>query len=234
MSKDKALAYLDANRPLHIDMIDPILRDSVEILYADADGVLFKELVSNTFMISSDSEVRGRELLDALGKQDLYCVHQKYLYDWLMQKYPDLESFACYQTVYEKSQPIQRNVAQLDIRPLGVEDIDIVFRNYSAFADYGYIKNRLESGALFGGYTDGRICGFIGTHEEGSIGLLEVFDEYKKRGFGYELLSFMINRFLANGQTPYGQIAVDNEASKALNRKLGFTLSEDILYWVFR
>ena len=233
MNKDKALAYLEQNRLLHMDIIDPILRDSAEILYANADGVLCRELVSNTYMISCVSEDRGVELLGSLGRQELYCVHQRYLYDFLLQEYPDLDSFACYQSVYEKHERPPKSSPRLEIRTLGSEAIDIVFKNYTAFADYEYIKARLANKALFGGYLEDQICGFIGTHEEGSIGMLEVLDGYKRQGFGSELLMFMTSRFLDSGQTPFGQIALDNEASKALNRKLGYTISEDLLYWVF-
>ncbi|MCL1846600.1 MAG: GNAT family N-acetyltransferase, partial [Coriobacteriia bacterium] len=65
------------------------------------------------------------------------------------------------------------------------------------------------------------------------IGMLEVFEGHKRKGFGAELLSFMTNLFLEQGLVPFGQIVVDNVASLALNRKLGYTLTDSRLYWVF-
>jgi len=41
--KNKAIAYLLKNPLLNMGMIEPIRRDTADILYAKADGVLIKE-----------------------------------------------------------------------------------------------------------------------------------------------------------------------------------------------
>lgn len=69
--------------------------------------------------------------------------------------------------------------------------------------------------------------------EEGSIGILEVLDEYRGRGFGSALEKFMVNRILEKGQTPFAQISVDNQVSMDLQRKLGFEISTERVYWLF-
>lgn len=44
MKKDKAIKYLRKNILLNIGMIEPIRRCTAEILYAEIDGVLIREM----------------------------------------------------------------------------------------------------------------------------------------------------------------------------------------------
>ena len=52
-------------------------------------------------------------------------------------------------------------------------------------------------------------------------------------GYGRALESYIINHMLDDGLIPYAQIEVDNEESISLHKNLGFTISEDRLYWMF-
>lgn len=80
----------------------------------------------------------------------------------------------------------------------------------------------------------GEFVGFIGRHPEGSMGLLQVFPEYRRQGYGEELESFMINRFLEEGRVPYAHIIVDNEKSMNLQKKLGYEVADKKIYWLFK
>jgi len=68
---------------------------------------------------------------------------------------------------------------------------------------------------------------------EGSIGLLEIFPEYRRLGYGTALESFLVNQMLEKGQVPFGLIEVNNKNSIDLQNKLGFKISEDKVYWLF-
>ncbi|NSB14708.1 hypothetical protein [Clostridium beijerinckii] len=57
--KSDAIKYLIKNPLLHMGMIEPIRRDTAEILYAEIDGVLIKEQESNAYMISVDNFEKG-------------------------------------------------------------------------------------------------------------------------------------------------------------------------------
>ena len=75
--------------------------------------------------------------------------------------------------------------------------------------------------------------GFIGRHPEGSMGLLLVLPEYRRRGYGAELESFMIEKILGEGRIPYAHIIEDNFNSLSLQRKLGCEAAEEKVYWLF-
>lgn len=76
------------------------------------------------------------------------------------------------------------------------------------------------------------LAGFAGTHEEGSMGMLEVFEPYRRRGIAAALEKYLINRTLEKGFTPYCQVFTDNAASIRLQEKLGLKLCRKEIYWI--
>ena len=58
-------------------------------------------------------------------------------------------------------------------------------------------------------------------------------EEYRRRGLGEALLCAAVRLALERGQYAFGQVFTDNRPSLALQRKVGMTVSEDILYWLF-
>jgi len=233
--KSKALGYLQGDELLHMSMIFPILRETAELIYAGGDGVFMKELESGAYMLSVNCPDKGKELLESVGKQELFCVHQKYIAGYLLEKYNFQNHLECYQAVYPHKDKgrIEAKSAALTIKKLGAEHAGTISGHYHEYVDQGYIMSRLERGELYGGFLGDTLCGFIGTHEEGTIGLLKVLEQYRRRGFGEELESFMINLIIDKGQTPFAQISTDNIVSIKLQKKLGFQISQDTLHWLF-
>ncbi|MCL2874377.1 MAG: GNAT family N-acetyltransferase [Defluviitaleaceae bacterium] len=226
-----ALEYLNKTPLFHMDMIVPIMRGTADIIYASSDGVFLKELESGAFKLSVSCLSKGKELIDSV-EQEEFCFHQKPLFEYMKQKYDYSECLICFQAVYNKKECIRLNTSRLSIRQLTVNYADIVYENYH-YVDYDYIVKRLKNGAIYGGFLGDELCGFIGIHAEGSMGMLEVFQKHRQKGFAVELEAYMLNEILKNGQIPFGQIAVDNEPSIKLHKKLGFDISTDEIYWLF-
>lgn len=86
---------------------------------------------------------------------------------------------------------------------------------------------------MWGLFEGNAIAGFIGMHPEGSMGLLEVLPEYRRRGYGYLLEAYLIRLHLQRGWTPYCHVVKGNEASLRLQKKLGFEFAEKPAIWVF-
>lgn len=213
-------------------MIFPIRRKTVEILYAEDDGVLLRELVSGAYMCSARDAEKDKDLLRPLGKRGLFCLHRKDTADRLAETYAFASRLECFQAVYTSGRRFAEN-SVLDIRQLDVGHLDTIYAYYHDYVEYEYLRRRLASGAIYGGFLGETLCGFIGTHEEGSIGILEVLDEYRGRGFGSALEKFMVDLILDRDEIPFAQLSVDNQISLALHRKLGFEISTDRLYWLF-
>jgi ribosomal protein S18 acetylase RimI-like enzyme len=80
----------------------------------------------------------------------------------------------------------------------------------------------------------GELAGFAGEHEEGSLGMLEVLPQYRRRHIGKALATYIINWSLERGQIPYSQAKSDNTASLALQDQLGTCCAKGQLYWMRR
>ena len=129
-----------------------------------------------------------------------------------------------------------------EVRDLGPEQAGELARYYAlpgAAAEAlgeteAYLAGRMAVGAVFGLYLSGRLAGFAGHHQEGSIGMLTVLPEYRRQGLGAYLERCAILRILARGWLPFGQVAPDNAASLALQRALGMRVSEETVCWMKR
>lgn len=229
--KDKALKYLNRNPLLFAGMINPILRNTAEILYADEDGILIHEKVSDGYMVSAPTLEKGKQLLSNIRHCKLIACHEDFLVDYIKNKYKLPQQLTCYQLIYPQKDPISMK-DRLRIKELTSTDIPFIMKNYDKLS-LEEITKIIELKHLFGGYIHDTLVGFVGSHLEGSMGLLEIFKEYRGNGYGIELEIFMINRFLEKGLTPFAQVETDNIISLNLQKKLGLIPSETPVYWMF-
>jgi len=213
-----------------MDMIAPIKRDTARILYAGADGVLMHETKSDAYMMSVTTHELGRKLLGNLPKNGFFVCHQEFMLEDFKAISPNAELLENYQVVYG-GDPLPHS-ANLDFKPLNVADLATVTTNYTMDLGEEYITSRIADGELFGGYVNGEMIGFIGIHAEGSIGMLQVFDDQQGKGYGTALYASIINHQLSRGIVPFGQISVNNTTSMAIARKLGFEIGTERVWWL--
>lgn len=134
--------------------------------------------------------------------------------------------------VYERGVPAPC-AGTLDIRPLGPDDLPVVLEHYHNLPEESVLRH-LRDGWVFGGYdAEGELVGFIGEHDEGAVGMLEVFPEHRRRGYASELAGFATNRMLACGRVAFSQVVIGNEPSFAMHRKLGWTVLDGVQCWVW-
>ena len=86
---------------------------------------------------------------------------------------------------------------------------------------------------MFGAFVDGNLAGYIGVRDDGSLGMLQVMDEYRGRKIGKALQTYAVNAALEWGWIPYGQVVVGNEASVALQTALGLHMSKAPVVWMW-
>ena len=119
-----------------------------------------------------------------------------------------------------------------NIHPLDIRYFEYVMEHYN-LANPENIKERLNAGVMYGAFDGDRIIGFVGVHNEGSMGMLFVEDGYRKRGIGASLESYLINLQISNGFIPYCHIIEGNEESLSLQEKLGLYMADTPLWWVW-
>jgi ribosomal protein S18 acetylase RimI-like enzyme len=228
----RAGEYLSSDPLLYAGMLYALRRGTADIFYADADGVLLHELRGDVFMLAVSGEKTGRMLVDECPACDIFAAHQDFIKDYAAKKFSPVEWMICYQAANLDGHVFGENRIGLDIRPMRAAEIDSVMENYSVLPR-AEIAEHLEAGEIFGGYLGGELAGFIGTHLEGSMGLLTVLPRFRRRGVGYALESFLSDRIVRGGEIPFLQVDCGNVSSVALQRKLGFRISERKMYWMF-
>lgn len=132
----------------------------------------------------------------------------------------------------EKAQP-ELASQQLEICSPTDEEMRIIDATY-AMADMEELQRDRGSGSLFAAHdAEGRLVGYMGIHSDSSMGILQVFPEYRRKGYAEELEQFMIAEALSRGLTPFGQIAPDNTASLQLQKKLGLVEAPGSVWFVW-
>lgn len=82
-----------------------------------------------------------------------------------------------------------------------------------------------EAGTFFGGFVCDKLVGFIGTHEEGCIGSLEVMPAYRRRGWAVALEATLVNHLIDKGIEPWCPVYPESTATLRLLSKLGFEIT---------
>lgn len=119
------------------------------------------------------------------------------------------------------------------IQPLDLSYEQTILSHYTMLPEE-IIRERLQHHMIYGGFKEEELIGFIGLHQEGSIGILEIFPEHQRKGYATQMELFMIKKQLLAGAIPYGQIDQYNKSSMELQRKLGMQLSDRTICWLFQ
>ena len=225
----------------YLDMTEAVRRGGGTVLYASPTAALVdipspeQPDGSHTCLMCCAGMEDARFLCGLLPANGgfLLAAHEEFSVPLLQERFGAtlfLEGFS-YQAAFLGSQPLRLTDRGLTVRQLDVGDLPQVADNYKLEGE-DYLRSLLEQGQLFGGFLDGDMAGFAGRHAEGSIGLLEIFPPYRRRGFASVLEGHMINLELSLGHVPFGQVLTDNAPSLALQRSLGMTLSAGTLCWL--
>ncbi len=228
--------YLQRNR--HIDRLLRDKRNNIQILEQLKRGT--GEIISekpfiiyvscdDAVMIDLDDTVNPDELFEIIptGTRHIICSEKCaaiLTLDERIKKSCDVRNY-----VY--TEKTHRRIINKDIRLLDESHAGYVADTY-ALGGREYAIRQVLSGAVYGIFVDDVLAGYIGTHGEGSIGMLYVDEAYRHRGLAADLESFMFNRDLEAGRTPYGQIIVTNNASISLQEKIGVYGGDRIISWL--
>ncbi|WP_283683395.1 GNAT family N-acetyltransferase [Parablautia sp. Marseille-Q6255] len=261
--KDIALAYLNRNRILNIGMLQVLRRGTAEILCAYENGVYLRDTVSDAYMLSTDDAAAGIEWMAAFESRSysLMQICNKEAVEHAKRKYGFETELICVQAIYEGQGASQisdltaegketagvkekedgkdgsgisnpENPGKLVICEPDDATMELIQHHYDKISEEELWQiRRLHN--LYAGYLDGVCVGFIGSHLEGSMGLLEVLPAYRRRGYAVELEQFMIAHMHRQGLFAFAQIETWNEKSLNLQKKLGMQISEEKVYWLF-
>ncbi len=186
------------------------------------------------------------KLLQEISKDErIECIaiHQREMVPF-MEKYFHLKTdLECIQGAYTRREklpvrglygPDGRGENGFSIRTLTEEFIPFVAEHYSEIGSPEYVTERILHGAVYGAFYEEKIVGFIANHEEGSIGMLYVLPEYRKRHVAMALETYCMNLAIERSEIPYGQIVLGNKPSISLQEKMGICFAKGTIVWMGR
>lgn len=231
--KETALARLTGNRLLYIDMLEVLRRGTAQVRRAGPDGVLLYDPPSEVWFVDAETPAVLEEMLPMMEGCTILTGHQMWYKDALAARFGFQTEQICHQSAWMADQPPEVPDFGGEIHQLDQSWAEWAEDHYShSFGGVAYMEEAIDRGML-GAFVAGKPAGFIATHIEGSMGMLEVLPQYRRKGIGEALLLAMTSFCLELGMYPYGQVFTDNGPSLALQRKVGMTLSEELLFWLF-
>lgn len=220
---------LSIDRFSYVDMISLLGQDECRISYEGPEGIIIM-LGDDDFMsVASFGDWHG--ILPHIDAScPLICVHDEGLRDYLMENEGYENKEGCYSYSWWGS---SFDIDDHDIRILGPEYLESITSVYAIDSEDS-IRELLRKGRISGLFIEGKLAGFVGFHSEGSMGMLQVFDEYRKHGYGELLEKHDINWALSENRIPYCHVFFSNQASINLQNKLGLVCGEKPIWWVWK
>ena len=219
---------LNKNYLKYVCIIENLKSEDKEILYLSSSCVAFKILPSGIIMLAgiSDYENAVNSVINLSGT---FFTPDGEIKDLLTKK-KGLKTYPCKQYLYGRQvvEPMDIEIKRLTPTK---ENVKFVCENYSLGYTESQVYHVLKDRLLLGGYKNGKICGFVGMHEELSVGLLEVLKDFKRQGIGSYLLKTCVNYFLDNSLVPFCHVRSENIASIELHKKLNCKPYEYDVYW---
>lgn len=221
------------NTPDTVDMQELLTRDLGELIYDGEEGSVVRQKGCGTVVTDI---THSEKLLGVLEKLELLQMEQimvksRECFEAVREKFGFEESCPCAQWVYAKKEP--PFVPECDIRLLKEEHAQEAASHYHLVDDsMSYIQSRIAAGQMWGLFDEGKLAGFIGTHSEGAMGMLEIFPNYRRKGYGYALEAYLIAWHLRQGWIPYCHVVEGNDASTLLQKKLGMELCSLPALWL--
>lgn len=215
-----------------VSMTESLRLGRARVDHVSADGVLLYLPSSQNYLHAAVDDAAARRVLAGAARELGDSVVLFADADHAVACGYAEESITRYRVcVYEGAEPPSVR-GSLRIERLGVEWLDAVASQYDGLPREDILRH-LADGWVYGGFdAAGDLVGFIGEHDEGTIGMLEVLARYRRRGYARELEGAAIARMLAAGRVPQGQVVLGNEPSFALQRSLGMTVLPGVQCWV--
>ena len=208
------------------------------VLYETEDALLLQGRVSKILYSAARSLEAGKRIIEHLPVHfDILVAHDKYTEPWLNAMRNLTCELECVHCVYTKTAPPEIQLPDgFTIQRLDTAHMQTIISLYrhsmESLANESYIGECLKDG-MYGAFHGDELCGFIGVHDQESIGLLEVHPNWRRKGLAVALEQVMIAKQLERGRLPYGEIVSDNTASLQLQRKAGMVTNEKLTYWYF-
>ena len=207
------------------------LTHGAKIIYAEEDGLLlYYQGIYNLFGTSGNGLKNALSLVD---KAECFVCSSEEEGDAVKEKFCFEHKKPCYQVNYKKPCGIKipENTEVKELLPTD-ENVDFVTKTYTLGFSRETIKSLMTDFEFYATFTGGELSGYIGRHDEGSIGILEIMPNFRRMGLGAFLVDYSVKKVREKGEPAYCHIFTGNEGSLKMHLKMGFTPCEKLVWWV--
>lgn len=212
--------------PISFAHVRELLNRNYSIIHESNNGFIIHDDDLNFTYISFDND---EDMIKELSKKRYkhYLAFDKRIVDY----YNDNNSVKkLHQFVYPSNDLFE--IGDYDIRILGVEYASFIDSFYKAIGPNESSEGALKRKEVLGIFENNKLAGIIGRHPERCMGMLHIFDEYRRKGYAEVLEKAMINKLIKEKQSVFCEVVDGNEISMHLQSKLGLIKGEKIIYWL--
>ena len=219
-----AIRFLRQDYMWHVDMLEALKRGRGQVVYFEGNTVLIQRNEGPGFyLLTSDGPQAALAAFAGLPTPKDVVARGPGVAEAVAERFRLSRSAYCCNVAYLKKERLTWDCPGLVIRPYREEELPAFLAHYD-IEDEAEAREHIRKGELFAAEFEGKLAGFMGLHADGSMGLLEIFPEYRQLGIGRAIEKFLINFCLDRAWTPYGQVFCDNEKSFSLQEHLGMTV----------
>ena len=225
---------MNINDISYLNITKAIKRGTAEMLVNSDEAVFIREKRSGVYFLACDDPDLGMKILEKYEDRgyQLLVVFDRELAGRAFEKYGFEERLDCWQAAYLGDIPEVSD--ELRVRVADLDDLDAIVANYDLVSPEE-VRESVEYGDVLVGFDkEGNMVGFIGEHTDGSGGMLYVFPEHRRKGYGAEFEKHLFIKNINEGYIPFGQVVMDNFASMELQRSMGLTIGDIPVCWLWK
>lgn len=235
-NKNELVKILSKDKNKNVNMINFVNTYPINCIKKVGESVLIRGKSDEYWVyISSSSNIELSKLVNELNDEDKYFA---VIEDWMLPivtQGKDLEwKLSCMKYIFPQNIQLPRNKSK--IVELSIKDAEYIYDNYDykKYTSKEYITERLQKDISLGIIEDDRLVGWIMIHDDGAIGMLNILPAYRKKGYGYELMTAMVKEVRQQGKIPFLHIEEDNIKSTSLALKVGFEKDRRVHWFKLR
>ena len=213
--------------------IDRVLKRGTGKILEEREGALLAfDEVSGGYFLACDDIALACSIIDLYAdKCELLMCTNIEVGRAVLERFGFKGTLECYQVAYYGEPP--EASTRLTVRVADKSDLPFLTKTYHLI-DEEEMAKVVGRGSLLLAYEGKNLVGFIGEHLEGSMGLLYILPEHRRKGFATELEKLYIKKTIERGFIPFGQVEKSNAASLILQEKLGLVKSDRLTCWLIK
>ncbi|MFW5792887.1 MAG: GNAT family N-acetyltransferase [Bacteroidota bacterium] len=179
--------------------------------------------------MSVENEADLLDLLRSLSYETLYFANVE---DWMLP-FLTKEKRIEWRLITERYYiPVDKEVVAPTIvcKPVKQEMSAYIYNNslYKDFTSEEYIFDRLGKDISAGYWVDNKLVGWALTHDDGSLGFLNIIQEHRGKGIGENLLRQLVLDRIRHNRPAFLNVEPQNSQTKKMLNKIGFEFDRKV------